>query len=83
MLSYMTNKDMSELVKHSLGKRNSSFIERLSKEGKQFMDMLEKEVINGHEISPRAVSEILLKEFNHVVSESSISKWQTSVKTRN
>tara|TARA_R100000742_G_C4259836_1_gene77646 strand:+ start:397 stop:651 length:255 start_codon:yes stop_codon:yes gene_type:complete len=83
----MTDKEQTEKVsdliaRATVGNLNASFIERLSEDGREFIKLLEVELDNGKDISPRTVSHILADEFNDHVAESTISKWKSRIKRK-
>lgn len=83
-ISHMKDKEqMSELIERAtVGNLNASFIDRLSPEGREFIELLTQELSNGKDISPRTVSHILADEFNDHVAESTISKWKSRIKRK-
>lgn len=78
----MDNNELNELVsKATVGNLNAPFYTRFkSDDAKKFIDMLEIQIQQGKDVSPRLVSQLLMDNFGEKVDESTISKWKRKVK---
>ena len=72
---------MNELINlATVGNLNATFTARLNDDAKKFILMLEEQIKQGKDVSPRVVSTILSNKFGSKVDESTISKWKRKVK---